>query len=142
MGEVPAVGEFQAEDGVAGSGNRGEDRGVGGGAGVRLHVGELGAEEGLGPIDRELLCDVDVFASAVVAASRVALRVLVGEHGPLRLEHGARHEVLAGDHLEVVALAAEFLCSTAAISGSTLSSGSVKVEGSLLVESAVFNWAP
>ena len=108
VGEVPAVGEFHAEDGVAGSGDRGEDRGVGGGAGVRLHVRELGAEQGLGPIDRELLCDIDVLASAVVAAPRVALRVLVGEHGPLRLEHGARNEVLAGDHLEVVALAAEF----------------------------------
>ena len=53
------------------------------------------------------LGDVDELAAAVVAAAGVALGVLVGEHGTLRLEHGARHEVLARDHLEVVALAAE-----------------------------------
>lgn len=47
MGEVAAVREPHREDGVAGAqqgGVRGEDRG---GAGVRLHIGVLGAEEPL-----------------------------------------------------------------------------------------------
>ena len=36
---------------------------------------------------RELLDDVDVLAAAVVALARVALGVLVGEHGARGLEH-------------------------------------------------------
>jgi len=53
--------------------------------------------------------DIAELAAAVVAAAGVSLRVLVGQHRALRLEHGARHEVLARDHLEGAALAAELL---------------------------------
>ncbi len=60
-------------------------RGVGLGAGVRLHVGELGAEQGLDPVDGQLLDHVDVLAAAVIALARVALGVLVGQHRALRL---------------------------------------------------------
>ncbi len=71
---------------------------------MRLHVGELGAEELLGAIAGEILDDVDVFAAAVVAAAGITLGVLVGQDTALRLQHRARHEVLRGDHLEGVAL--------------------------------------
>ena len=74
---------------------------------MRLHVGVRGAEERLGARDCERLRDVDELAAAVVAASGVALGVLVGEHGALRFENGAGNEVLARDHLEGVALATE-----------------------------------
>ncbi len=86
-----------------------EHRRVRGRTGVRLHIGVLGAEQALRPVDRQLLGDVDEFAAAVVAATRVAFGVLVGENGSLRLEDGPRNEVLARDHLEVVALPAELL---------------------------------
>ena len=109
VGEVTALVEGQAQDAVAGGRDRGEHGGVGRGTGVRLHVGVGGAEQALGAADREGLGDVDEFASAVVAAARVALCVLVGEHGALRLEHRAGNEVLAGDHLERAALAVELL---------------------------------
>ena len=49
----------------------------------------------LARVDRDVLRDVDLLAAAVVAAAGVALGVLVGEHGALRLQHGARDEVLA-----------------------------------------------
>ena len=107
MGEVTAVGELEAQDGVARGGDRGEDRRVRARTGVRLHVGVLGAEQALGPVDRQLLGDVDVLAAAVVAAPGVALGVLVGEHAADRLQDGAGNEVLGRDHLEVVALAAQ-----------------------------------
>ena len=68
---------------------------VGLGAGVRLHVGGLGAEQGLHPVDGELLDDVDVLAAAVVAPAGVALGVLVGQDRALGLHHGERGEVLA-----------------------------------------------
>src|SRR5690606_15655499 len=51
---------------------------------------------------------VDVFAATVVAAAGVALGVLVREHRALGLQHRDGYEVLARDHLEVVALASEF----------------------------------
>jgi hypothetical protein len=81
--------------------------GVGLGTGVRLDVGELGAEEGLDPVDGQLLDNVNVLAAAVVALARVALGVLVGEDRALRLHHGAGGEVLGGDHFQGAALAAE-----------------------------------
>ena len=68
----------------------------------------VGAEQRLRPLDRELLGDVDLFAAAVVAATGVALGVLVGQHRALRLQHRDGHEVLGRDHLEIPALALEF----------------------------------
>jgi hypothetical protein len=107
VGEVAAVVEPQPQDGVAGLEHR-EVRGqVGRAAGVRLHVGVVGPEERLGPVDRELLDLVDPLAAAVVALPRVALGVLVREHRAGRLEHRRPGEVLGRDQLELVALAAE-----------------------------------
>ena len=59
MGEVAAVGQGQAQDGVAGIGQGVEDGGVGLGAGVGLDISPLGPEDGLGPLDGEALGDVD-----------------------------------------------------------------------------------
>ena len=98
--EMAAVRQGQSEDGVAGCQQRGHHRGVGLGARVWLHIGEVRAEQALEPVDGELLGDVDVFAAAVVPPAGIALGVLVGQHGTLRLHHRQRREVLAGDHLE------------------------------------------
>ena len=59
------------------------------------------------PLDRQPLGDVDELAAAVIALARQALGVFVGEHRALRLEHGAADDVLRGDQLDLVALAAE-----------------------------------
>ena len=82
---------------------------VGRAAGVRLHVGVVGAEQLLGAVDRQLLDLVHPLAAAVVAAAGVALGVLVGEHRADRLQHGGPGEVLGGDQLQLVALAAQLL---------------------------------
>ncbi len=107
VGEVAAVGEREPHDRVARRQQRVVDGRVGLRAGVRLHVGVLGAEQRLGAVDRELLGDVDPLAAAVVAPAGVALGVLVRQHRALALEHGARDEVLRGDHLERALLALE-----------------------------------
>ena len=99
--------ELEPHQRVAGLQQRVIDGRVRLGARVRLHVGVLGAEQRLGPVDRELLGDVDVLAAAVVALARIALGVLVGQHRALALEHRDRHEVLRGDHLERALLALE-----------------------------------
>ncbi len=98
--EVPAVGEVQAQDRVAGL-ERGEEDGH-----VRLRpecgctLACVGAEELLHAVDGERLGDVDELAAAVVALAGVALGVLVRQARPLRGHDGRAGVVLAGDHLE------------------------------------------
>ena len=107
VGEVAAVGEREPHDRVPRLEQRVVDGGVGLRAGVRLDVGVLGPEQRLGAVDGQLLGDVHPLAAAVVAAARVALGVLVGEHRALAFEHRPRDEVLRGDHLERALLALE-----------------------------------
>ena len=78
-------------------------------AGVWLHVRIARAEERLRAIDRELLGDVDEFAAAVVALSRIAFGVLVREHRALRMEHARARVVLRCDQLDVLFLASILL---------------------------------
>ena len=73
---------------------------------MRLHVGVVGAEQGLGALDGQLLGLVHVLAAAVVALAGVALGVLVGQHRALRLQHARAGVVLRGDQLDVLFLAA------------------------------------
>ena len=70
VGEVPAAGEIHPHQGVARAEHREVDGGVRRGAGVRLDVGVLGAEELLQPLDRQGLDPVDHLAATVVAAAR------------------------------------------------------------------------
>ena len=105
--QVPAVRQVQAHDGVARTDQGVHHRGVGLRAGVRLDVGVPGAEQGLDPVDRELLDHVNVLAAAVVALPRIALGVLVGQHRALRLHDSPGGVVLRGDHLQALALAGE-----------------------------------
>jgi hypothetical protein len=97
-------------------------------AGVRLHVGELSAEQLLGALDRQVLGDIDELAAAVIARARIALGVFVGHHRALRFQHGAGDDVLRGDQLDLVALAAELLFDRGAISGSASASVAEKNE--------------
>ena len=102
--EVAAVVEPEGEDRLA----RLEQREVRGHvrlcARMRLHVRVLGAEELLRAVDRELLDLVHDLAAAVVAASWIALGVLVRGHGADRLEHARPGEVLRRDQLDLASL--------------------------------------
>jgi hypothetical protein len=73
---------------------------VGGRARVRLDVGVLDPKQALRPLDRQRLYLVDYLLPLVVAAARVALGVLVGEHASHRLEHCARDVVLRSDQAD------------------------------------------
>ena len=109
VGQVAAVGQAHAQDGVAGA-QQGEVHGlVGLRTGMRLHVGVVGAEELLHAVDRQLLGDVHVLAAAVVALVRVTLGVLVGQHAALGLQHAGAGVVLAGDQLDVILLPARLM---------------------------------
>src|SRR5690606_28978020 len=87
VGQVTAVGQAHAENGVAGVEQRQVDGRVGRAAGVRLDVGEVGAGQLLGTADGQLLDLVDVFAATVVALARIAFGVLVGQAAALGFHH-------------------------------------------------------
>jgi len=65
----------------------------------------LGLEEGLGPVPGQLLHDVHVLATAVIPLLGKPFRILVGKYGPHGFQHRRRHEVLAGDELQLRGLA-------------------------------------
>src|SRR5689334_3112735 len=108
MREMTAVRQREAEQRVAGLGDRQIRGHVRLGARVRLHVGMLGLEERLRAIDGELLHFVDHLAPAVVALAGQAFGVFVRERRAHRFEHRDGHEVLARDQLEPVLLTLDF----------------------------------
>ncbi len=109
VSEVAAMLELHREDLVA----RLEGGEVGGhvrrGAGVRLHIRVLGAEERLRAVDGERLDLIVVDAAAVVALARVALSVLVRQHRACGGHGRTRCVVLGGDQHEGLLLALEFV---------------------------------
>ena len=77
--------------------------------GMRLHVCERTVEKAAGAFDRKLFGDVDILAATVVAATRIALGVLVGQDGALGFEHGLADDVFGRDQLDLVTLAAKLV---------------------------------
>ena len=98
-----------AEDGVARLQQREVHGLVGLRAAVRLHVGVVGAEQLLQAVDGQLLGNVHVLATTVVALARVTLGVLVGQLAALRFHHHRAGVVLAGNQLDMVFLTLAFI---------------------------------
>src|SRR5487761_1164564 len=107
VGQVAAGGERHAHEDVAGLEQCHEHGLVRPRAGMRLHVREAAGEELLRAIDSALRGLVDEFAAAVITAAGIAFGIFVRQHRALRLEHGARHDVLGGDELDLVLLPLE-----------------------------------
>ena len=105
VGEVTTGGKGQAHHRVAGLAEGHVGGEVGGRSGVGLHVGVVAAEERLGALDGESFDAVDILLALVVAASGVALGVLVRESGPRGGEHGIGHEVLRRNEPQLARLA-------------------------------------
>ena len=100
MGQVPAVIEPHGQDGGARREQRLVDGEIGIGAGVGLHVGVVGTEQGGGPGAGQFLDLVNDLVAAVVALPGVALGVLVGQHRARCGQHGRGREVLRSDELQ------------------------------------------
>ena len=108
MREVAAFCEREAEERVARLHEREVHSRVGLRAGVRLHVGELRAEERFQALDGKRFGDVDKLTAAGVTTAGVALCVFVGELRALGLHDRDRGVVLGGDQFDVVFLALIF----------------------------------
>ena len=107
--QMAARGEIKAEEGVARLQQREEHRLVGLAARIRLHIGELAIEESGDALDRQRLNDIDILAAAIIAPARIALRILVGEHRTLRIEHRLGDNILRSDQFDFIALTAKLL---------------------------------
>ena len=108
MGQVAALGQIHAHDGIAYVEQGKVDGQVGLGAGMGLYVGIPGPEQLAGPADSDVLHLVHILAAAVIAVSGVAFGVLVGQHTAHGGHNGGGDNVLAGDQLNVLALTAQF----------------------------------
>jgi hypothetical protein len=73
---------------------------------MRLHIGVLGAEEPLGPLDRQILGDIHSITAAVIAFARVSLGILVCEHAAQCRQHSRRDIIFTGDQLDAAGLTA------------------------------------
>jgi hypothetical protein len=113
MGEMAARRKIEPHEGVARLHQGEKHRLVGLRARMRLHVGKGAVEQLLRAVDGDRFRDVDELAAAVVAPARIAFGIFVGEYRALRLEHGARDDILRGDQLDLVLLAIEFLADRA-----------------------------
>ena len=84
------------------------NRHVGLGAGVRLHVGMIGAEQFFGAGDRQRFDFVDEFTAAVISLARITFGIFVGHHRALGFEHRFANDVLRRDEFEIPLQAAGF----------------------------------
>jgi hypothetical protein len=109
VGQVAAMGERHAHDAVARLQQRQEHRLVRLSAGMRLDVGVCRAEQLLQPLDGHFLDLVDELAAAIVALTRIAFGIFVGQHRALRRQHVGGDDVFRGDQLDLGLLPVEFL---------------------------------
>ena len=109
MGQVAAVGEVHPQHGVPRLQGGHVDRHVRLGAGVRLDVDVLGAEERFGARDGGPFGDIDEFAAAVVPPARVAFGVFVRHDRSGGFHDRQADEVLRGDELQAVVLPGGFV---------------------------------
>ncbi len=81
---------------------------------MRLHIGELGAEQLADALNRQILSDINALTAAVVTLARITLGILVGEHGAHCRHNGRGNDVLRRNQLNVAALAVIFLANSRA----------------------------
>ena len=71
---------------------------------MQLHVNVIGMETAVSAIAGEVLHLVGELAAAVIAASWITFRVLIGKHASGGFVDGFGDEVLAGDQLNLAVL--------------------------------------
>ena len=90
VGQVATVGQVHAEDGIARFQHREIDCSVRLGAGMRLDIDVISAEQLFGAFDRQILGDVDIFAAAIITLARITFGVFVGQAASQQLREQLR----------------------------------------------------
>ena len=107
VGQMTALRQVHAHDGIAQIEQGEVDGQIGLCAGVGLDVGVLCAEQLAGALDGDVLHLIHIGTPAVVALAGQALGVLVGEDAAHSGHDGGRDDVLAGDELDIFPLAGQ-----------------------------------
>ena len=105
MSQVSAVIQAHTHDRVAQLAKGLVDSIIGLGAGVRLNIGKLGAEQLLGPLDGDIFHHVHALTAAVIPFAGIAFGILVGKNSAGRRQNSGADDVLRGDQLDVLLLA-------------------------------------
>src|SRR3546814_7112674 len=90
---------------VAGIHQREEYRLIHLAAAVGLDIGKAASEQCLDPLYCQRFDYVGIVTPTVITLSRIAFRILVGEHAAGRFKHCLRGDVLGGDQFDLVLLA-------------------------------------
>ncbi len=109
VSQVAALRQVHTEHGVARLQQRGVDGKVSLGAGVRLDVSIVSAEQFFRAVDCQLFNHVDVFTAAVVTLARIPFSIFVGQLRALRLHNARTGVVFGGDQFDVLFLTYFFL---------------------------------
>ena len=100
MGQMSALIQVHAHDGVAQLAQRLIDRIVGLCAGMRLNIGK---------IPGNLLHNVHILTAAIVTLAGVALRILIGQYASGSHQYGGTDNIFRGDQLNIAILTLIFL---------------------------------
>ena len=74
---------------------------------VGLHIGEFCAEQRLRAFNADFFHLIHKLAAAIVAVSRIALGIFIGEHRAHGRHRSGRNDVLRSNQLQIPALTAE-----------------------------------
>ena len=109
MGEVAAVAQVHAEDGVAGlhEAHVGGHIGLTARMGLDIHV--ITAKDFLGAVTGDVFHHVHELTATVVTLGRIAFGVLVGHDRTLGLAHGGGDKVFGSNEFKLADLTAGFL---------------------------------
>ena len=109
VSQVATLRQVHTQNGVARLQQRSVDREVSLRTRVRLDVGVVCAKQFFRAVNRQLLNDIHIFATAVVALARISFSIFVGQLRPLRLHHARAGVVFGGDQFDVLFLTYFFL---------------------------------
>ena len=107
--QVSAMRQVHSQHRVAWLQHRQIHRHVGLTAGVRLHIGMLGAEEFFCAFDGKTLHNVGILTPAVVTPARIPLRIFVRENRTACFQDSIVSEVFGRDHFQAGFLTAFFI---------------------------------
>ncbi len=108
VGEVSAMSQIEAHDGVAGLKNRRERCLIRLRTGVGLHVDVFSAKKFFRAVTGDFFDLIDVFTTAVIALAGITFGVFIGEDASRGFEDGFGRKVFTGDQLDLAILAIGF----------------------------------
>ena len=76
---------------------------------MRLNIGKFSAKERLGMVNTQLLHLINEMAAAVITLAGKTLSIFIGEHSTCCQQDAFGNDVLRGNELNIVLLAAKFL---------------------------------